>query len=52
VADEAFEKAKLPLHTISNYQALMEVCEDQGLVAADQKDTLGQWRLDPANWNR
>src|SRR3954467_11653305 len=52
VADEAFAKAGLPLHAISNYQALMEVCEDQGIIAADQKDTLSQWRLDPANWNK
>jgi orotate phosphoribosyltransferase len=52
IADEAFAKANLPLHTISNYQALMEVCEDQGLVTPDQKETLSQWRLDPANWNK
>ena len=50
VADEAFKQAGLPLHTISNYQALMEVCEDQKLIAPEQKDTLGQWRIDPANW--
>jgi orotate phosphoribosyltransferase len=50
VADEAFQKAGLPLHTISDYPALMEVCEEQGLIAPEQKATLGQWRVDPANW--
>jgi orotate phosphoribosyltransferase len=50
VADEAFAKAALPLHTISNYQALMEVCEDQKLITGEQKETLGQWRIDPGNW--
>lgn len=50
VADEAFAKAGVPLHTISNYSALMEVAEEQKLVAPDQKATLEQWRLDPANW--
>ena len=52
VADEAFTKVGLPLHTISNYQALMEVAEDQKLISADQKESLGQWRLDPANWGK
>ena len=52
VADEAFAKAGLPLHTISNYTALMEVCEDQKLIAHEQKATLEQWRVDPGNWNK
>jgi orotate phosphoribosyltransferase len=52
VADEAFTKAGLPLHTISNYTALMEVCEDQKLIAHEQKATLEQWRVDPGNWNK
>jgi len=50
VADEAFRKAGLPLYTISNYQALMEVCAAQKLIAPEQKDTLEQWRIDPGNW--
>ncbi len=51
-ASEAFEKANVPLHTISNYMALMEVAEDQQLIDASQKETLGQWRVDPANWGK
>lgn len=50
VADAAFEAAGLPLYTISNYTALMEVGEEQQLIAPEQKATLEQWRLDPANW--
>ncbi len=52
VADEAFTKYNLPLHTISNYTALMEVCEEQKLIAPEQKATLAQWRVDPGNWNK
>jgi orotate phosphoribosyltransferase len=52
VADEAFQKYGLPLYTISNYAALMEVCEDQKLISPDQKATLSQWRIDPGNWNK
>lgn len=51
VADEAFEKAMVPLHTISNYNALMEVAEELRLIEASQKETLAQWRIDPGNWN-
>jgi orotate phosphoribosyltransferase len=51
VADKAFEEAMVPLHTISNYKALMEVAEEQHLVAPDQKSILDNWRIDPANWN-
>jgi orotate phosphoribosyltransferase len=52
VADEAFAKAGLPLHTISNYNALMEVCEEQKLILPEQKNSLQQWRIDPGNWNK
>ncbi len=50
IADKAFEEAEVPLHTISNYTALMEVAEEQKLVQPEQKQLLEQWRLDPANW--
>ncbi|MCD6062915.1 MAG: orotate phosphoribosyltransferase [Flavipsychrobacter sp.] len=52
VATEAFEKAMVPLRTISNYGALMEVAEDQKLVQVDQKGTLEQWRVDPGTWGK
>lgn len=52
VADEAFAKAGLPLHTISNYNALMEVCEEQKIIQPEQKESLQQWRIDPGNWNK
>jgi orotate phosphoribosyltransferase len=50
VADEAFEKAMVPLHTISNYSALMEVAEDLKIVQPEHKAILNQWRMDPGNW--
>jgi orotate phosphoribosyltransferase len=52
IADEAFEKAGVPLHTISNYKALMEVAEEQKLIQPEQKELLEQWRVAPANWGR
>ncbi len=49
-ADEAFAKAGVPLHTISNYKALMEVAEEKKLIMPEQMATLEQWRLNPAEW--
>jgi orotate phosphoribosyltransferase len=50
IADEAFQKAGLPLYTISNYTALMEVAEEQQIVRPEDKEILDMWRKDPANW--
>jgi orotate phosphoribosyltransferase len=52
VADRAFEEAAVSLHTISNYQALMEVAEEQKLIEPAQKEILEQWRIDPGNWGK
>ncbi len=49
---QAMEEANVPLHTISNYNALMEVAEEQKLIEADQKATLEDWRKDPASWRQ
>lgn len=51
-AADAFAEANVPLHTISNYQALMEVAEEQQLIASEQKASLEQWRVDPAGWGK
>lgn len=51
-ATEAFEQAKVPLQTISNYNALMEVAEEQKLIASEQKASLEQWRIAPASWGK
>lgn len=50
VADEAFKKAGVPLYTISNYNALMEVAEEMKIVDASQKDLLASWRVSPSTW--
>ncbi len=51
-AADAFQQANVPLHTISNYNALMEVAEEQKLIASEQKASLEQWRVDPASWGK
>ncbi len=49
---KAMEEAGIPLHTISNYQALMEVAEEQQLIKPEEKASLEAWRADPANWRQ
>lgn len=51
-ATEAMANANVPLYTISNYGALMEVAEEQKIIAPEQKETLEQWRKDPGGWNK
>jgi orotate phosphoribosyltransferase len=51
VAEEAFAAAHVPLFTISNYNALMEVAEDLKIVDAEQRAKLAEWRTSPSTWS-
>ncbi|ARV11284.1 orotate phosphoribosyltransferase [Gilvibacter sp. SZ-19] len=45
-----FEEAQVQLHTLSNYQHLLEQAEKSKYITKDELETLQQWRKDPANW--
>ena len=49
-AAEAFNMASVPLETISDYEALIELAESEGLVDGSQLAHLAAWRQDPAGW--
>jgi orotate phosphoribosyltransferase len=51
-AYDAFKEANVPLHTISDYNALMETAAEQGIIKEEDKITLGQWRTAPDVWGR
>lgn len=51
-AEAAFEKAGVPLKTISDYAALMEVAKEQNLVSEEQLESLSKWRNSPDTWGR
>lgn len=51
-ADEAFEEAGLKLVNLSNYEALIRVAKDRGVLTADQLESLSLWRLGPSVWGR
>jgi len=52
VAADAFAKTGIPLHSISNYEALIEVATNKGIVKAEDLQLLQQWRLQPDTWGR
>lgn len=46
----AFEEAGVPLFTISDYPALIEVARQKELVAEAELERLSDWRSRPAEW--
>ena len=52
VADENFEKAKVELTTLSNYDALLEQANDTNYISEKDLDTLQDWRTNPSEWNQ
>jgi orotate phosphoribosyltransferase len=51
-ADEAFEKAGVPLRAISNYMAMMDVAGEHGIIKEEDMATLAEWRTSPSTWGR
>jgi len=50
IATQRFEEAKLSLHTLTNYPALVEMAANEGYIKADEMATLNEWSKDPAAW--
>ncbi len=50
-ADEIFQKADIKVHTLTDYETLIEVAKEKNIITADQMDTLQQWRKSPSTWN-
>lgn len=50
-AKEAFQKAKVKLITLTNYEAVIEVALQTGYITENQIALLDSWRKSPATWN-
>ncbi|OKL41659.1 orotate phosphoribosyltransferase [Pontibacter flavimaris] len=50
VSEENFRKAGIPLHCLSNYNALVEAAAEQGYIQKSAMDTLAEWRQSPQTW--
>jgi orotate phosphoribosyltransferase len=50
IAQEAFESQNLPLHTLSNYSALLTEALAQEYIEEEQLATLQEWKNAPEKW--
>lgn len=50
VAEEAFTKAGITYYPLTNYENLLALALDKGLVRKEDHEILLKWRQDPANW--
>ena len=51
VAAKAFSDAGLQYISLTNYNTLIELAEENGIITPEQQNTLLNWRRDPANWD-
>lgn len=49
-AEEAFATKGIKLISLTNYEQILQLSIDKGVVTADLQNTLLNWRNDPANW--
>lgn len=49
-AAEAFATKGIRLISLTNYEQILQLSIDKGVVTADLQNTLLNWRNDPANW--
>ena len=49
-AERNFKAARIELHTLSNYDYLLEVAQKTNYINQAEADLLQSWRGDPANW--
>lgn len=51
VAEEQFKQARVPLTTLSNYNAVIEEAVRTNYIEEEDMAILQEWRKDPANWD-
>lgn len=49
-AGRKFEKADVPVYTLTDYPTLLEVARDQGYIQQGDIELLSEWRKDPETW--
>jgi orotate phosphoribosyltransferase len=50
IAQQRFQEAKVSLHTLTDYNILVEEAVNENYVKAAEMETLNQWSKDPAAW--
>ncbi|MCX7987285.1 MAG: orotate phosphoribosyltransferase [Bacteroidales bacterium] len=52
IAEQNFELEKVTLHTLSNYNALIETAISNKYIQPHWIEVLKQWRTNPENWGK
>ena len=52
IAAKNFENANVQLHTLSNYENLLEQAEKSSYISSEEALTLAQWRTNPQDWKK
>ena len=52
VATTNFNKKELELHTLSDYEHLIEQASETGYIKEEQMNTLMEWRKNPSQWQQ
>ena len=51
-ADEAFKQAGIAYSSLTDYQTLIVLAIEKGIVSANEEKTLLDWKENPSNWHR
>lgn len=51
VASENFKNANVTLHTLSNYENLLQQAVDTNYITEKDLETLSDWNANPSEWN-
>ena len=51
VAKQNFENANIELHTLGNYETLLEQALDTNYITKKEQDILAHWNANPSQWN-
>lgn len=51
-AVNAFAEAGIPLQTLSNYTALIDVAAERGVIKSEDLELLKSWRQDPSSFGK
>jgi orotate phosphoribosyltransferase len=50
-AKNAFEKNKVTFRSLTDYDSLIDLAIEKGLISPDEQESLLNWRQSPSNWN-
>ena len=51
-AREAFKMAEVPYKSLTDYESLIGLAMEKGIISENEEKTLLSWRESPATWNR